>query len=686
MTHKESILSMLAIIFALISVTVTANNCHGVHSIADEKGNEIVFPRERFLGKGAYGNVYEGHVVNGVFAGMELPERVAVKLSELQGTPKAMSGDIVPDDGFENEMNVLRLTRNIPAHDWSPNLMRIYAGAVLQSSHHILLVSGGLTRKDWSRSAKCGITVMELVRGKNLNRLLFGKLEIDNIESMEKSDGVGRTEFGTLMCCDEKKDAPNPEALDLVIQLIRGVDFMRKLRITHVDLKPDNIMIEEVEVGGVTMRRLVIADMGLATTPVEAKGACAHEGNMYYNVAQACSGFSPAFDAKAARLIVLEMLSGVPAYLNPTRNLGQYTAWLQKPGNLQNRAGVVFVKLDMRKRDKGNALAQGHRLIGNGNNAVEAGREVAIRTLRWHDASSTDLRTRLDPWQQSKAGEETLTRLSWLGNGRVAEILSNLEDIGNLEDACRDLCALIEDGNSFACRDGYSSSLARDVHVGRIRGGKKGVHREKGGGTILPSIDHGHFESPGPPDTRSSGHRGIRHQVHQARADLAWPTHHHTSIRPPDPRSGHHGIRDVIHQARAEVNYLPTRPSGPRSGHHGIRDVIHQARAEANYFPTRPSDERLSRPSGIRNVIEQARAEASHEYPKCYAQNVEKQRRLMCKFTPRHNPIGGGVVGTYPCTLKVSCDGIKEERTLVIKHGADVVDFGNDCAPCHAIN
>ena len=217
---------------------------------------------------------------------------------------------------------------------------------------------------------------------------------------------------------------------------------------------------------------------------------------------------------------------------------------------------------------------------------------------------------------------------------------------------------MIEDGNSFACRDGYSSSLARDVHVGRIRGGKKGVHREKGGGTILPSIDHGHFESPGPPDTRSSGHRGIRHQVHQARADLAWPTHHHTPIRPPDPRSGHHGIRDVIHQARAE----------------------------ANYFPTRPSDERLSRPSGIRNVIEQARAEASHEYPKCYAQNVEKQRRLMCKFTPRHNPIGGGVVGTYPCTLKVSCDGIKEERTLVIKHGADVVDFGNDCAPCHAIN
>ena len=75
MTQKRSI---LPIIFIFVQ-TVTANNCHGVHSISDEKGNEIVFPPEGFLGKGAYGNVYEGRVVNGVFAGMQLPERVAVK-------------------------------------------------------------------------------------------------------------------------------------------------------------------------------------------------------------------------------------------------------------------------------------------------------------------------------------------------------------------------------------------------------------------------------------------------------------------------------------------------------------------------------------------------------------------------------------------------------------------------------
>jgi hypothetical protein len=125
------------------------------------------------LGKGAYGVVHRGHVATGMFGGADVPEHVAVKLTNLRGTPRAEVGDIVADDGFENEMNVLKVNRAYHG-EWSPNLMRIYAGAVMSSSNGEVLLDGDahFQRSHWFKLGNsCGITVLELIKVRILSIL-----------------------------------------------------------------------------------------------------------------------------------------------------------------------------------------------------------------------------------------------------------------------------------------------------------------------------------------------------------------------------------------------------------------------------------------------------------------------------------------------------------------------------------
>jgi len=419
------------------------------------------------------------------------------------------------------------------------------------------------------------------------------------------------------MCCSDHSQL----ALDLTIQLLRGVAFMQSLQITHVDLKPDNIMIED-DTG-----RLVIADMGLATTRFEHASAIAHVGNMYYNSAQSCNGFSQTFDAKAARLCVLEMLSGVPAYLNPTRNIGQYTAWIQTHGsNLNSRAGVLFVNLDVKKRDAGDALNLGHRTINTGQKVVNAAKEVAFRSIRFHDHSNTELRSRMDPPVAVASGylEETLSTLSWLGNPTVAGILVNLDSESmDLNEACdHHLCQLLDSpGTGFACDP---SKLARDPnpHVGHIRGGKRGVHSQQQ--QLLPSIDPGHVK----PQVSSSLGRHDPNPPHPPRG----------SKQEGSPRTGHHLVAE---------NLSPPRPPPPRSG-------------GDSGGSTRPK-------------------------LKCHKEYVEQvDRGVDCSFRPKAKMFGGGFEGRYPCTLTVQCGHTREIRSNIMESGTSVVSFGADCTPCQA--
>lgn len=79
----------------------------------------------------------------------------------------------------------------------------------------------------------------------------------------EKMDG------DLLGLFDRLGSLPEPRAIPVIVQILKGVEFLHSHNILHRDLKVDNILYEELKDGTI---RIAIADFGFAiltNTPIK---------------------------------------------------------------------------------------------------------------------------------------------------------------------------------------------------------------------------------------------------------------------------------------------------------------------------------------------------------------------------------------------------------------------------------
>lgn len=266
------------------------------------RGEAGTYEIGRKLGSGAYGQVF---LATEATSGRQ----VVAKVIELGVSPEAMAS-------FRTERDVWLHMRGCAGYP-HPNIIEFFE--VLQ-----------LTEGE-------GVIIMELAGGGSLSSLLYGV-------SLEGALRGERTPFGTVMLTDEA------QAKKLFAPLAAGVQWLAQCGVIHKDLKPDNIMFcGKPEEGGV----LKIIDFGLAA--VLATKDPGPIGNMYYNLDQSVDIRTKplralTFDNFALGMMLAELGTGVPPFFNPP-----FDYFSNKPGNLQNEKGLIYILADRKTCERGDA-------------------------------------------------------------------------------------------------------------------------------------------------------------------------------------------------------------------------------------------------------------------------------------------------------------------------------------------